>query len=165
MVSLCDIEPTEPAASSGLKPGLNRSRVAELLRRPGMERVYTATPDGRKTLFLFDEPTTGLHFDDVRILLKVFQRLVDAGHSVVVIEHNLELIKSADWVIDLGPEAGELGGRIVAQGAPEEIALCFESHTGNALRPLLAKDQKPGRPIRDRTRRATLAEDRLILKE
>ena len=65
-----------------------------------------------------------MHFDDVRVLLKVFQRLVDAGHSVLVIEHNLEVIKSADWIIDLGPEAGDEGGRIVAAGTPEEIAAC-----------------------------------------
>lgn len=89
------------------------------------------------TLYLFDEPTTGLHFDDVRLLLGVFQRLVDAGHSVLVIEHNLEVIKCADWVIDLGPEAGDLGGRIVAQGSPEEVAGCPESHTGQALREVL----------------------------
>ena len=89
------------------------------------------------TLFLFDEPTTGLHFDDVRVLIAVFQRLVDEGHSVLVIEHNLDLIKCADWVIDLGPEAGDEGGRIVAEGAPEEIASCPQSHTGTALRDLL----------------------------
>ena len=89
------------------------------------------------TLFLFDEPTTGLHFDDVRVLLKVFQRLVDAGHSVLVIEHNLEVIKSADWIIDLGPDAGDQGGQIVAAGTPEHIAACPESHTGQALRTVL----------------------------
>lgn len=86
------------------------------------------------TLFLFDEPTTGLHFDDVRVLLKVFQRLVNAGHSVLVIEHNLDVIKSADWVLDLGPEAGDQGGRIVAQGTPEQLVACPESRTGAALR-------------------------------
>ncbi|PYK61455.1 MAG: hypothetical protein DME21_09110 [Verrucomicrobia bacterium] len=85
------------------------------------------------TLFLFDEPTTGLHFDDVRLLLKVFQRLVDAGHSVLVIEHNLDVIKCADWIIDLGPEAGDEGGQIVAQGIPEKIAACEASHTGRFL--------------------------------
>jgi excinuclease ABC subunit A len=85
-------------------------------------------------LFLFDEPTTGLHFEDIRLLLKVFNRLVDAGHSVVVIEHNLEVIKSADWLIDLGPDAGDQGGRLVAQGTPEQVAACPESHTGAALR-------------------------------
>jgi excinuclease ABC subunit A len=87
---------------------------------------------------LFDEPTTGLHFDDVRVLLKVFQRLVDAGHSVLVIEHNLDVIKSADWVIDLGPGAGDEGGQILAQGTPEEIAACDTSPTGKFLRDLLS---------------------------
>jgi excinuclease ABC subunit A len=90
------------------------------------------------SLFLFDEPTTGLHFDDVRVLLKVFQRLVDAGHSVLVIEHNLDVIKSADWLIDLGPGAGDEGGRIVACGTPEEVCAVPESLTGVALRPLLS---------------------------
>jgi excinuclease ABC subunit A len=85
-------------------------------------------------LFIFDEPTTGLHFDDVRVLLKVFQRLVDAGHSVLVIEHNVDVIRSADWIIDLGPEAGEEGGRIIAEGTPEQIAATKASHTGAALR-------------------------------
>jgi excinuclease ABC subunit A len=88
------------------------------------------------TLFLFDEPTTGLHFDDVRVLLKVFQRLVDAGHSVLVIEHNLDVINAADWIIDLGPDAGDQGGKIVVTGTPEEIAACPASHTGIALRSL-----------------------------
>ena len=84
-------------------------------------------------LFIFDEPTTGLHFDNVRILLSVFQRLVDAGHTVLVVEHNLDVIKSADWIIDLGPEAGEGGGRIVVAGTPEKVAACGSSHTGQAL--------------------------------
>ncbi len=92
------------------------------------------------TLFLFDEPTTGLHFDDVRVLQQVFQRLVDAGHSIIVIEHNLDVIKCADWVIDLGPEAGASGGKIVAQGTPEEVARCAASHTGRFLRSIMAAD-------------------------
>jgi excinuclease ABC subunit A len=91
----------------------------------------------KASLFLFDEPTTGLHFDDVRVLLNVFQRLVDAGNSVVVIEHNLDVIKSADWIIDLGPEGGDAGGEVVVEGAPEKIAACSASHTGRALKPLL----------------------------
>jgi excinuclease ABC subunit A len=86
------------------------------------------------TLFLFDEPTTGLHFEDVRVLLRVFRRLVQAGHSVLIIEHNLEVIRAADWVIDLGPEAGEAGGEIVAEGPPSHIAAHPNSHTGAALR-------------------------------
>jgi excinuclease ABC subunit A len=97
------------------------------------------------TIFVFDEPTTGLHFDDVRVLLMVFQRLVDAGHSVIIIEHNLDVIKSADWVIDLGPEAGDEGGKIVAQGTPEQIAECGQSHTGQALKGVLSK-RKPAKP-------------------
>lgn len=92
---------------------------------------------GHRTLFLFDEPTTGLHFDDVRVLLKVFQRIVDAGHSVVIIEHNLDVIKSADWVIDLGPGAGDEGGQVISQGTPEQVAECGESHTGRFLRDIL----------------------------
>lgn len=88
-------------------------------------------------LFLFDEPTTGLHFDDIALLLKVFQRLVDVGHSVLVVEHNLEVIKCADWVFDMGPEAGYGGGQIVAEGTPEEVAKVKKSHTGQALRGVL----------------------------
>jgi excinuclease ABC subunit A len=88
----------------------------------------------KPTLFLFDEPTTGLHFEDTRVLLQVFQRLVDAGHSVLIIEHNLDVIQCADWLIDLGPEAGELGGQVVGQGPPEVIAGDKRSHTGRALR-------------------------------
>src|SRR5438093_1728984 len=88
-------------------------------------------------LFIFDEPTTGLHFDDVAMLLQLFQRLVDRGHSIVVIEHNLEVIKCADWIIDLGPEAGEAGGEVVAIGTPEEITRVKHSHTGKFLRSVL----------------------------
>jgi excinuclease ABC subunit A len=98
------------------------------------EFAHADAADSKPTLFLFDEPTTGLHFEDVRVLLKVFQRLVDAGHSVLVIEHNLDVIRSADWLIDLGPEGGEEGGRLVAQGTPEQVAACATSHTGRALR-------------------------------
>lgn len=98
------------------------------------EFAQASAADTKPTLFLFDEPTTGLHFDDVRVLLEVFQRLVDAGHSVLIIEHNLDVIKSADWIIDLGPEAGDEGGKVVACGTPEEIAGCAASHTGAALR-------------------------------
>jgi excinuclease ABC subunit A len=90
-----------------------------------------------RTLYVLDEPTTGLHFDDVRKLLAVLARLVDAGNTVVVIEHNLDVIKTADWVIDLGPEGGPGGGRVVAQGTPEHVARVRESHTGRHLRPLL----------------------------
>jgi excinuclease ABC subunit A len=90
-----------------------------------------------RTFYILDEPTTGLHFEDIRKLLQVLQRLVDAGNTVVVIEHNLDVIKSADWLIDLGPEGGGGGGRIVAQGTPEEVADVSESYTGKFLRELL----------------------------
>jgi excinuclease ABC subunit A len=90
-----------------------------------------------RTLYILDEPTTGLHFEDVRKLLEVLHALVDAGNSVVVIEHNLEVIKTADWILDLGPEGGEGGGRIVAEGTPEQVAATPGSHTGRFLAPLL----------------------------
>ncbi len=89
---------------------------------------------GRPTLFLFDEPTTGLHFDDIAKLLKSFRRLIDAGHSLVVIEHNLDVIRAADWIVDLGPEGGEAGGELVCAGTVAEVMACEASHTGRALR-------------------------------
>lgn len=92
-----------------------------------------------RTVYILDEPTTGLHFADVHKLMEVLQRLVDTGNSVIVIEHNLDVIKSADHVIDLGPEGGVGGGRLVATGTPEEISMLRKSHTGNALRPILKK--------------------------
>ena len=101
------------------------------------ELIQAGKRSGRK-LYLLDEPTTGLHLDDVRQLITVIDRLVDAGHTVVVIEHHLDVIKRADWVIDLGPEAGDGGGRLVAQGPPEVIAATPGSHTGRFLKPLLS---------------------------
>jgi excinuclease ABC subunit A len=92
-----------------------------------------ARPSTGKTLYLLDEPTTGLHFDDVRKLLDVLHRLVDLGNTVIVVEHNLDVIKTADWVIDLGPEAGVNGGRVVAVGTPEDVVRVAESHTGRVL--------------------------------
>ena len=96
-------------------------------------------PRQKQNLFILEEPTIGLHSSDVRRLVEVLQRLVDIGHSVIVIEHNLDLIAEADWVIDLGPEGGEAGGRIVAEGTPEEIAGNKQSHTGRFLRNVLAR--------------------------
>jgi excinuclease ABC subunit A len=101
------------------------------------ELAHAGKREGRK-LYILDEPTTGLHLDDVRVLIQVLDRLVDAGHTVVVIEHHLDVIKRADWVVDLGPEAGDAGGWLVAQGTPEEVATVSGSHTGSYLRPLLA---------------------------
>ena len=90
-----------------------------------------------RTLYLFDEPTTGLHFDDIAKLLAAFRKLLQAGHSLLVIEHNLDVIKTADWIIDLGPEGGRDGGRIVVAGTPEQVAEHPGSHTGRHLRPVL----------------------------
>ncbi|MDA0323183.1 MAG: excinuclease ABC subunit UvrA [Verrucomicrobia bacterium] len=99
---------------------------------------HLAKRGGRKkdapTLFLFDEPTTGLHFEDTAVLLRALRRLIDAGHSVVVIEHNLDVIDSADWIVDLGPEGGDAGGEIVCAGTADDVAECRSSHTGQALR-------------------------------
>jgi excinuclease ABC subunit A len=92
-----------------------------------------------QTLYILDEPTTGLHFEDVRKLLEVLHRLVEQGNSVVVIEHNLDVIKTADWVIDLGPEGGVKGGEIVAEGTPEQVAKVAASYTGHYLASMLAK--------------------------
>jgi excinuclease ABC subunit A len=90
-----------------------------------------------RTLYILDEPTTGLHFEDVRKLLEVLHELVDQGNSVVVIEHNLDVIKTADHLIDIGPEGGDGGGRIVAEGTPEQVAEVEASHTGRYLKPML----------------------------
>jgi excinuclease ABC subunit A len=95
-----------------------------------------------KTLYILDEPTTGLHFEDVRKLLEVLHALVDQGNTVVVIEHNLEVIKTADWIIDLGPEGGDKGGRLVAAGTPEDVAQVRESYTGQYLKPYLMPQKK-----------------------
>jgi len=101
--------------------------------------AHLAQKPGKAILYLFDEPTTGLHFDDISTLLRCFDRLIDAGNSVLVVEHNLDVIKCADWIVDLGPEGGEEGGRIVARGTPEDVARCKTSHTGTFLRDVLNK--------------------------
>jgi excinuclease ABC subunit A len=103
-----------------------------------------------RTLYILDEPTTGLHFEDVRRLLEVLHALVEAGNTVIVIEHNLEVIKTADWIIDLGPEGGDGGGRIVAEGTPEQVAATRGSHTGRFLAPVIARDM----PAPQKRRRA-----------
>jgi excinuclease ABC subunit A len=156
VADVLDMTVSEAQATLSAHPRLNRllltlmdvglgyvrlGQSATTLSGGEAQRVKLARELGRrdtgKTLYILDEPTTGLHFDDVRNLLHVLGRLVDAGNSVIVIEHNLEVIKSADHVIDLGPEAGALGGRVVASGTPEEVARSADSHTGVFLRPLL----------------------------
>jgi excinuclease ABC subunit A len=120
---------------------IHLGQAATTLSGGEAQRVKLATElakrDTGRTLYILDEPTTGLHFEDVRLLLEVLHRLVDKGNSVVVIEHNLDVIKTADWIVDLGPEGGEGGGRAVAEGTPEEVAAVEQSHTGRFLRRVL----------------------------
>jgi excinuclease ABC subunit A len=118
-----------------------------------------------KTLYILDEPTTGLHFEDVRKLLEVLHALVEQGNTVVVIEHNLDVIKTADWVIDMGPGGGVNGGRIIAEGVPETVVSVANSATGQYLKPILDRasvkpkivDVKPKKP--SRSRRVAVDED------
>jgi excinuclease ABC subunit A len=111
------------------------------------QRIKLATelarPSAGHTIYVLDEPTTGLHSDDIRRLLAVLSRLVDHNNSVLVIEHNVDVIKTADWVIDLGPEGGAGGGRVVVSGPPEAIAACETSHTGQFLRSVLRPQGSP----------------------
>jgi len=125
------------------------------------QRVKLATELSKratgKTFYILDEPTTGLHFEDVSRLLKVLGRLVDSGNTVVVIEHNLDVIKTADWVIDLGPEGGDAGGALIASGTPEEVARVTESYTGHYLRPALRLADSPAPAPRRRREAAAVA--------
>ena len=111
------------------------------------QRVKLATELQRRSngrsIYVLDEPTTGLHFEDVRRLLEVLNGLVDKGNTVIVIEHNLDVIKSADWIIDLGPEGGSGGGEIIATGTPEQVAAVPESHTGQFLAELFDAHDAP----------------------
>jgi len=117
-------------------------------QRVKLSSELSRRPTGH-TLYVLDEPTTGLHFDDVRKLLEVLSRLVDQGNTVIVIEHNLDVVKTADWIIDLGPEGGERGGLVVAEGTPEEVAATPGSYTGEVLIPVLGpvrRRKAAGRP-------------------
>ena len=107
-------------------------------QRMKLARELSRRQTGR-TLYILDEPTTGLHFDDVKQLMLVLNRLTDLGNTIIIIEHNLDVVKQADWIVDLGPEGGEAGGRIVAQGTPEQVARVKKSYTGQALVPVLRR--------------------------
>ena len=124
---------------------MHLGQPATMLSGGEAQRIKLATElsrhDTGKTLYILDEPTTGLHFDDIKRLLAVLQALVDKGNTVVVIEHNLDVIKSADWVIDMGPEGGDKGGEVVATGTPEKIAKTEKSYTGRYLKPLLSSQK------------------------
>jgi ABC-type multidrug transport system ATPase subunit len=132
-------------------------------QRVKLSRELGKVQTGR-TLYILDEPTTGLHFEDIRRLLEVLQRLVDAGNTVLVIEHNLDVIKCADWLIDLGPEGGEGGGEVVATGTPEAVATVARSHTGMYLQPLLKGRRAPARIVK-KAKRRTAAKSASVAKE
>ena len=142
--------PTSPGipqveGSAGCRPGLYQTGQPATLSGGEAQRVKLATELTRRstgrTMYILDEPSTGLHIDDVRQLLEVLNRLVEAGNTVVVIEHNLDVIKTADYIIDLGPEGGEEGGQVVVAGTPEKVASCPVSYTGKYLKPLLGVAQ------------------------
>jgi excinuclease ABC subunit A len=124
-------------------------------QRVKLSRELGKSQTGR-TLYVLDEPTTGLHFEDTKKLLGVLTRLVDAGNTVLVIEHNLDVIKCADHVIDLGPEGGEAGGRVIAEGTPEEVARVAASYTGQFLAPILGVRPTPAKQRSRRSRAAAL---------
>ena len=143
--AMCPQFPTNSIALLDVGLGyLRLGQAGTTLSGGEAQRVKLATELAKKatgrTLYILDEPTTGLHFADIEKLLQVLMKLRDAGNTLVVIEHNLEMIKCADWIIDLGPEGGGEGGKIVGAGTPEKIAELSESHTGQYLRPLLEKN-------------------------
>ena len=135
---------TERARAALRDMGLTQTEGRDVATLSGGEaqRVKLALElskrDTGRTLYILDEPTTGLHFADIQLLLQVLHQLCEAGNTVVVIEHNLDVIKTADWLLDMGPEGGAGGGTLLAAGTPEDIAACAGSHTGRFLRPLLA---------------------------
>jgi excinuclease ABC subunit A len=136
---LAETEDIEHPTSNIQRPTNGESAIRNSKSAAPVNREH-ATKVGVGSLFIFDEPTTGLHFDDIALLLRLFQRLVDCGHSIVVIEHNLEVVKCADWIVDLGPEAGDQGGEVVAAGTPEQVARVQNSHTGKFLSRILGSE-------------------------
>ncbi len=130
--------------------------IAMLPRRP---QDHADPARSRTRVFLFDEPTTGLHFEDVAKLLKSFRKLLAAGHSLVVIEHNLDVIRASDWVIDLGPEGGDSGGEVVTAGTPQQVMKHATSHTGRALRDY----EEALSPLAQKDRRSSTAEPRILI--
>lgn len=128
-----------PATSARCRIGIHQARpvvVHPVRRREPARKISLLSQHGesRPYTFIFDEPTTGLHFHDIRKLLEAFDALIRRGHSIVIIEHNMDVVKCADHVIDLGPEGGDKGGYIVATGTPEEVAACAASYTGQFLK-------------------------------
>ncbi|ADV01493.1 excinuclease ABC subunit UvrA [Alicycliphilus denitrificans] len=138
-----------------------RLKLAGFLAEAARTQAKSRQPVARKgTLFLFDEPTTGLHFDDIAKLMRALRKLLDAGHSLIVIEHNLDVIAASDWLIDLGPEGGDAGGQLVAEGAPEEVRRHPHSHTGAALREYEQALGEGGHSVHEQ--RAVLRKEKLL---
>ena len=129
-----NLQPLQDVGLAYIKLGQSSSTLSGGENQRVKLAYYLSRQSDRPTMFIFDEPTTGLHFHDIKKLLKSFYRLLERGHSLVIIEHNMDIIKCADYLIDLGPEGGENGGNLVAYGTPEEVAQCKESYTGQFLK-------------------------------
>ena len=129
-----NLQPLQDVGLAYIKMGQSSSTLSGGENQRVKLAYYLSQQTDRPTMFIFDEPTTGLHFHDIKKLLRSFERLLARGHSLVIIEHNMDVIKCADYVIDLGPEGGEEGGRLVVAGTPEEVAACAASYTGKFLK-------------------------------
>ena len=128
------LQPLQDVGLGYIKLGQSSSTLSGGENQRVKLAYYLSMEKAAPTLFIFDEPTTGLHFHDIRKLLEAFDALIRRGHSIVIIEHNMDVVKCADHVIDLGPEGGDKGGYIVATGTPEEVAACAASYTGQFLK-------------------------------
>ena len=129
-----NLQPLQDVGLAYIKLGQSSSTLSGGENQRVKLAYYLSRQSDRPTMFIFDEPTTGLHFHDIKKLLKSFEKLLERGHSLVIIEHNMDVIKCADYLIDLGPEGGDEGGHLVCAGTPEEVAACKESHTGKFLK-------------------------------
>ena len=129
-----NLQPLQDVGLAYIKLGQSSSTLSGGENQRVKLAYYLSRQSEHPTMFIFDEPTTGLHFHDIKKLLDSFRRLLDRGHTLVIIEHNMDVIKCADYLIDLGPDGGENGGNLVAAGTPEEVAACKESFTGHYLK-------------------------------
>ena len=136
------LKPLSDVGLGYIKIGQNSSSLSGGENQRVKLASFFADENAEPTLYIFDEPTTGLHFHDIATLMKSFDRLISLGHTVLIIEHNLDVVKCADHIIDIGPEGGDGGGSLVAQGTPEEIAACQQSYTGKFLKEKLDNNEK-----------------------
>ena len=133
------LQPLQDVGLGYIKLGQSSSTLSGGENQRVKLAYFLSIEKAQPTIFVFDEPTTGLHFHDIKKLLSVFDALISRGHTIVIIEHNMDVIKCADYVIDLGPEGGEMGGNLVVAGTPEEVANCAASYTGQFLKEKLAE--------------------------